>query len=134
MNEENDNDRLLEALRQQYREGLPGFLESIDELGDGEPLPPEPYSLGLDDERTFEELSVDELKVVREELHRYLGINLTDPNEAVRRYFTFAQEESTVPGEMQVKVKKTNREGIFLQEMRYEDNALRWVVGPDRNI
>lgn len=133
MDQEKHESQELEAFREQYRAALPEFIEFVTDLGDGLLYPPDPASMNMD-ERNFEMLNLEELNAVRAELHNFFEINPNDPNKIIRRYSSMAPEGSTTPGEMQIEVKRTNVEGIVLQEMTYGDRAVRWVAGPDADI
>ncbi len=124
--------KYLEEFRNQYEEAFDGFLEFLTEFGDT-PLPPDPSSMGFD-ERSLEELDRDELGTIRDILHTKLGIKVLDEDTLVRSYTTNAPEDATAPGEMKIDVLKTNIEGTFLQEIKYADNMVRWVIGPDQDI
>src|SRR6266571_7906598 len=107
------------------------YREELDELVDmglfdDEPLPPDPSSMGIG-ETNFEELTDEEITIVREVLFKTLGVNASNPDSVQRTYTTEAPQEATVPGEIGVTVFKTNREDTFLQEMNYQDGKQRWV-------
>jgi hypothetical protein len=120
-----------EEFRQEYGRELEELLESG--LFDNEPLPPDPSSMGLG-EINLEELSDEQILIVRETVFTTLGVNPIDETATHRTYQAEAPQEATVPGQIDIKVFRTNREGTFLQEMTYQDGKQRWVIGSDTNI
>lgn len=123
----------LEEFKENFREGLITSLEFAAEFTPDAPIPPDPLSMGFD-ERTLEEISRNELAVVQEVLYQELGLEPAIENFKVREYVASPSEGATVPGEVEVYVYKTNREGIFLQELLFKDGQKRWMFGPDVNI
>ncbi len=121
----------LEKFGRRYEEELDGLLDSG--ICDDEPLPPDPSSMGMG-ETSLEELTDDELSVVRETLFKKLEVNPLDPKATHRTYQTEAPQEASVPGEINVRVFKTNREEAYLQEMTFQDGKRRWTIGPDSNM
>lgn len=135
INLKNDSERgeYLENFSGKYKKGLEELLEHLETFGPS-PVPPDPSSLDMDDERTLEELEIDELQRVESVLCKTLGVDIQNPDFEVRRYNSFARMEAKVPGKIEVRVLKTNRERVFLQEMTFLDGEVRWVVGGDTNI
>lgn len=123
----------LEEFKENFRAGLVETLDFFLELTPDAPIPPDPLSMGFD-ERTLEELNRSELAVVQEVLYQELGLEPAIENFKVREYVAPPSEGDTVPGEVEVSVYKTNREGVFLQELFFKDGQKRWVFGPDVNI
>ena len=131
MEPKNENESPIEEFRRRYSEELIKLLDAG--LCDDEPLPPDPSSMGLG-ETNLEELTDEEILIVRETVFATLGVNPIDERAIHRIYQTEAPQEAVVPGKIDVKVFVTNRESTFLQEMTYQDGKQRWVVGPDNNI
>jgi hypothetical protein len=131
--EEEDDFELLDPI--EYGEAVVNLVETMLESPEEwpEPLPPDPYSFGMG-ERTFEQMGMEELAVIRHMLYTVLGINVMDPETLVRTYKSIAAESAEAPGEIEWDVLKTNRKGMVLQEGKYSDRMVRWVVGPDKNI
>jgi len=121
----------LEEFRRRYEEELEELLDSG--LYDSEPLPPDPSSMGLG-EITLEDLGSEEMDIIRDVLYERFEINPSASDVLHREYKSQAPAEATVPGEIDIKVFKTNREGTYLHEMTFRDGAVRWAVGPDSNI
>lgn len=121
----------IEAFRKEYQYQLGVLLDSgiYEDL----PLPPDPYSMGIR-ETNLEELNREQLSAVRDILFGALGVDREDPSFLQRVYKTEAPQGALVPGEISATVFKTNREGLFLQELTYADSQQRWVIGPDVNI
>lgn len=84
-----------EEFRQKFRQEFSDLLESG--LFETEPLPPDPSSMGLG-ETTLEELSPEQLSIVRETIFGKLGVDDKNPDFLHREYESEAPEEATVPG------------------------------------
>lgn len=143
MAERDSRRKELEAFRESFEAGFPGFLEFVEEFGDT-PVPPDPFSMGIDD-RTLEDLSPDELRIVRSITFAQLGIDQRNPAVArVRNYQSRTPDMIKRPSGLvipkgspiDVEVFKTNRleQGIHLHELTFSDRALRWAVGPNQDI
>jgi len=109
------------------------LLESLDRFGPVL-LPTDPSSLDMNDERTLEELATDEIERIRRSLYKTLNVNPQLSDTELRRYDTTAHPKASVPGKIEVIVFKTNNEGVFLQELIFQDANTRWVIGPDQDI
>ena len=128
-----NSEKELEIFRETYRSSLPEFIENLSLLGDT-PLPPNPSSLDIDDVRDWEDLAVNKQQVLREELMRELGVDTKNPEQFVRQYISQESSMPTVPGDILVRVFKTNREDIFLQQLLFKDEEIRFMVGPDMDV
>lgn len=123
----------LETYESRYRAGLQNFLLFLEDFADI-PRVPDPSAIDMGDERTFEELSEGEMKVIKQALYEEFAIDPIKQDTVVRTYQTEAPSEATVPGPIKATVFKTNRKGVFLQELVYSDNAVRYAAGPDMDI
>lgn len=123
----------LEEFGERYKNGLEDFLGLLEEL-DSLPIPPNPSSLDMNDDRDFEDLEPDELQKVKSILYKRLEVGENKIKSPIRNYESQASPEAKVPGMIKVSVLKTNMENVVLQEMIFSDGATRWVVGPDINI
>lgn len=136
-----NQEEALEAFRENFDAGLDELLDNAEIFLDV-PRPPDPNSMGFDD-RTLEELNTEELEVVRQTLYKKLEIDPGDPQRfKIRDYQTktiaplkrpsgiVIPPESTI----NVSVYRTNREEVFLQELTFPDNDIRWALGPDQDI
>ncbi len=130
--EESREGHSLEIFRQNFEKGLDDLL-ALNEEFPGNPLSPDPSSMGFD-ERTLEQLSMQELSEIRGILYQRLGINMEDPGAQVDIYPTNAPAGATSPGPMEVRVLKTNQPDLFLQEIVYQDRVTRWAIGPNQRI
>ena len=124
MSEENRPELPTKTFKERFREGLPGLLDLVKLIQ--EPLATDPFSMGIDS-RTLEELSAEELAVLRQVLFEKLALDPQNLEKDRIREYTINRAT--------VVVYKTNQEGLFLQKMTFlRDEAVRWVLGPDQNI
>lgn len=123
----------LEAFKEKFKVGFLEFLDFMEQFGDI-PMPPDPSSMDMDDPRTLEELSLKEIAQARVVIFEELGIDPTRGSFELRSYKTIPPEDAVSPGEIDVHVLKTNREGVVLQELVFQDRVVRWLLGPDQDI
>lgn len=114
----------------QFREDYTSaFVDTVDFLGiDGEPyfLTLRPADLGMEDERGYEELSVDERLVILDVATQTLDCDFT---QHPTRSYTVRSETDE---EIEVQIFETNRSeiGMFLHKILYADGSTTLVLAP----
>lgn len=128
---EDETDHSREVFREEFRRNFIDFLDLAKIVG--EPMSPDHLTMDLF-ERGWDDLTEDEKLEVREVIYGELGL-LADRLDQyrVRDYVTHTGPDADVQGKIKVSVYKTNKEGIFLQELTYEDGKKSWLVGPNKN-
>ena len=99
-------------------------------------IPPNPFDFGIGDDRIVDNLSPEEVEILRKIVFNELGVEEGNPDYVQRHYVSKGSPESPAPGDIKVTVFRTNREsdGLFLQELTFPDGQKRLVVGVDKNI
>jgi hypothetical protein len=126
-----------EIFKKEYSDGLEDFMLYLDEVP-GETFPPDPNALGFDD-RTFEQLTQEELNLIKDILYTKFGLDKEKDQVKIRDYVSESDETALSPGKRNVDVYKTDKKNaagddIFLQEITDPEGNVRWVVGPDKEI
>lgn len=134
----------LLAFKKKYTEALINFADIAADYA-VVPMSPDPLSIvevdiddmeheegeEIDEEPTFDQLSDDELRIVKQALWEVFEINGADPETLQRTYVTEAPNDADFPGPINVSVLKTNREDVYLHELTYTGNPqVRWMIGP----
>ncbi len=109
------------------------FLEAEDDP-DKRPIPLDPY-MSDDEKPSFESLPPSHQQAAIDVLFKKLGVN---PNELessrVREDYEMVVSGGTYEGRIVISVFSTQKEGVFLHRLRYEDNKDRWAIGPNVNM
>ncbi|KKS13690.1 hypothetical protein A2617_04340 [Candidatus Daviesbacteria bacterium RIFOXYD1_FULL_41_10] len=131
---ENEEEKQLEAFEANFTQGLNDLLENAEILLDI-PRPIDPSSMGFD-ERTMEDLTSAEKKVVVKVIYQKLGLDPNNLELSKLREYKTRQKNPNTPSQddINIIVFRTNQASIVLQELVNPDGEKRWVIGPDQDI
>ena len=139
MNELESNEQQLEIFKASFEQGIDDMLEpEMAEFLFDEPKPIDSYSFtgGLS-APTLAELDPEIKRVAKQVIYQRLGLSEgTLEDFKIRTYTSQVPEERHVKNaaEVQVSVYRTVIDGLYLQELLFQDQDKSWVIGPDQNI
>lgn len=114
-----------------YRTGFLEFLEVASIIDT--PMPLDPQSLAISDQ-SYEELDSDYKRIMEEVILGAFGVTRTTLAQyREREYMTPVPNGGEIAEQIHIIVYRTNRENVFLQELRFADGEVRFVAGPNQD-
>jgi len=139
MSELEGKEQQLEIFKANFGQGIDDMLEpEMAEFLFDEPKPIDPFSFteGLN-APTLVELEPEIKRFAQLVIYQKLGLTEgTLEDFKIRSYTTQTPDENNAknPAEIQINVYRTVIDGLYLQELFYQDQDKGWVIGPDQNL